>query len=179
MKKIVLFSALACLLATHAIAQENKDKNNIQSPPAAEQKPFEKSPALPEFKMILRDSATFFNTADIPKGKPIMLVFFDPDCKHCKDFTKDMVAGMESLKNVRIYMITTAHNMKMLREFYDNNHLGDYPNIMAVGRDVDFFYVPYFGVTRFPDIAIYSKRKKLIKHFQGEQPVSELVKYIP
>lgn len=179
MKHAFLLSALLCLLITQATAQENTNKpktdTSAKTPAKEPLKPYEQDPTLPDFKIILMDSS-IMKTSEIPKGKPIMLLFFDPTCKHCKDFTKNMLAGMDSLKNTRIYMITNCHNMNDIRTFYKDFHLENYKNIKAIGRDPDFFYITHYGVRTFPDMTVYDKRKKLVKHFSGETTVAELYK---
>ena len=41
------------------------------------------SQQLPSFKMTLSDNQ-IFNSSELPKGKPLVLIYFDPDCDHCQ-----------------------------------------------------------------------------------------------
>jgi thiol-disulfide isomerase/thioredoxin len=165
------------LLSGLAYAQQPPQMPPPPPPGSDTMRLYEKKPDLPEFKIMLMDSVTIFNTADIPKGKPIMFVFFDPGCKHCKDFTQKMVEAMDSLQDVRIYMLTFSHDLASLRGFCTEYHLNDYKNIKLIGRDYEFFYMTFYAVMAYPDVAIYDKKKKFVKHFAGEIPVTELYNY--
>jgi hypothetical protein len=104
-------------------------------------------------------------------------MLFDPDCRHCKDLTKKMLKEMDSLKNIRFYLFTAAHSMTAIRKFYDDFHLADYPNIMVIGRDYEFFFHEFYGVKFVPDIALYDKDKNLIKLFEANATVKDLYEY--
>jgi len=106
-----------------------------------------------------------------------MIVFFSPDCKHCNDQMKVLVKGMDSLANVQFYMVTPVHSMTELRNFYTKYHLADYKNIQLVGRDYEFFFGTFYGISVVPDLALYDEQKKLIKLFEGNTTVTELYKY--
>ena len=173
MKRICLLLILIRLAIFNGYSQEMPPP----PPPGSDTvKKYEKDPNLPNFKILLLDSSTVFNTSEIPKGKPILLVYFDPTCKHCQEFTKNLLIGMDSLKDVRIYMFSLTHDMNSLRTFYSDYNLADYKNIKVVGREPYFFYLQYYSVMSFPDIAVYDKHKQFVKHFSGGASVTELYK---
>ena len=39
---------------------------------------------MPAFKMLLTDGS-FYTAADLPVGKPVVLIYFAPDCDHCQE----------------------------------------------------------------------------------------------
>ena len=162
-------------LSFTASAQDAKD---VTAPlPATVKKdslPYQRFPSLPAFNIMLADSATIFNTYNIPGGKPIALMLFDPDCKHCKDLTKRMLAAMDSLQDIQFYMLTPAHSMAAIRKFSADFHLADYKNVRVVGRDYEFFFHEYYGVKFVPDIALYDKNKTIIKLFEANATVQDL-----
>ena len=94
--------------------------------------PYLKYPTIPAFNVLAIDSVTLFNTYNIPKGRPCVLMFFDPDCKHCKATTKQLTEKMDSLKDVDFYMFSARHDMEMIRGFYKKYHLDSYSNIKVV-----------------------------------------------
>jgi thiol-disulfide isomerase/thioredoxin len=145
--------------------------------PAADTLPYLKYPKLPAFNIMRLDSTTIFNTYYIPTGKPILIMFFDPDCSHCKDFMPTMAKAMDSLKDIRIYMIAATSNMRAIQKFYDTYELGKYKNIEVVGRDYEFFFISYYGVRYIPDFALYDEHKKLIKLFESRITVDELYRH--
>jgi len=178
MKKILLLCImLGFALINNANAQTPKTP---QSPspkdgkPEEDSLPYRKYPTLPAFKLLELDSSTVFNTYDIPEGKPTILMLFSPDCDHCKHLTEKLTAGMDSLKDVQIYMMTPVSSMTELRDFYAKYHLADYKNIKIVGRDVDFFFFTFYGAHFVPYLALYDKHKKLIKSLDSNITVKEL-----
>ncbi len=175
MKNIVSLAVLTCLLSLSAYGQQ---KNDVKDSAAAKTDtlPYLKYPTLPAFNILLRDSVTIFNTYNIPEGKPSVIIFFDPDCVHCKDEIKMLLSGMDSLKDIRFYMITSVHNFRHIRRFYDDYHLGDYKNIEVFGRDYEYFFITYYGVKFVPDLVLYDKHKNLIKLFESRVTVEELYK---
>lgn len=128
---------------------------------------------MPAFKVRKLDSTTIFNTYDIPKGKPTMLMLFMPDCEHCQKQVERMIAGMDSIKNVQIYLFSPVPVFK-IKEFYDKYHLADYKNIVLVGQEYQFFFASYYKATSVPFIAVYNKNKKLMRAFQGSAHLKDI-----
>ena len=172
MKKLILPALLFSMLHTTARAQDT-----TAAPEKRETPVYIKYPELPAFNILLTDSITTFNTFSIPKGRPVMLVFFDPDCKHCKAETKELVAGMDSLSNIDIYFISPSHSMTDIRRFAGDNHLKDFSNVKLVGRDYEFFFATYYDVKFVPDIALYDDHKKILRLFEGHARIKELYDY--
>ena len=168
----LIWIVLMCFFAGNlAHAQDN---NTAQK---EEMAPYLKYPRLPAFNIMLPDSSTIFNTYNIPKGKPIAILFFDPDCKHCRSFTESLVKGMDSVKNVRFYMVTFNHNFGNLRDFYKNYELDKYKNIESVGRDYEFFVMSYYSAKHLPTLALYDGDKKLVTLIDGVKNVTEIYEW--
>lgn len=136
--------------------------------------PYKLTDVMPPFNMLLKDSVTILNTFNIPKGKYIALVLFSPDCSHCDHFAEQLTKSMDSLKDIRFYMMSTSPIMAQIRDFYKRHHLERYDNIEAVGWDYQFFYITHFGTMQIPDVAIYDENKKFVELFQANITVREL-----
>jgi len=135
--------------------------------------PYKKYPTLPAFSILMMDSVKQFNTYNIPEGKPTMLVMFSPECDHCQRFVKDMMANMDSLNNVQIYMITFL-TLPSLRAFYAKNEWKKYKNITA-GKDHKYFFMDFYKPKSVPFIIVYDKHKKLVTSFEGNVKITELI----
>ncbi|MCD6013520.1 MAG: alkyl hydroperoxide reductase/Thiol specific antioxidant/Mal allergen [Flavipsychrobacter sp.] len=170
MARRVFFSLVFCLFANSLFAQNA----NYPPPPDPREwakdsiKPYQKNPMLPAFNIMLMDSATIFNTYNIPAGKVTAMVFFDPTCKHCKSSIGGLMQGMDSVKDVQFYFFTLLHDYKEIRNFYEKYKMAEHPNIKAMGRDYEFFFVEHYRVLNLPDVALYDGRKKLIKLLEGD-----------
>jgi hypothetical protein len=164
--------ALASLLtasATGLFAQKR-----MPPPPRRDSIPYMFNNNLPAFNVLLRDSSGIFNTFNIPKGKPSVLLLFSPDCKHCNEFTGTLVRNIDSLKDVNIYMISMLQNITIMRNFIEAYDLDRYSNITVVGCDYEFFYLTYFAPMQLPAAAIFDADKKFIKLLDGTVSVNSL-----
>src|SRR5438045_3139972 len=63
------------------------------------------SQSIPPFKMILSNNK-IFNADDLPKGKPVILIYFDPDCDHCQKLMKEFFKRIDEFKKAEIVMVT-------------------------------------------------------------------------
>ena len=59
----------------------------------------------------------------------------------------------------------------------EDNHFDKYPNIKVVGRDYEFFYGEYYGVTLVPDFVLFNDQKMFIKYFEGSTTVADLYEW--
>jgi len=143
--------------------------------------PYKSDQNLPVFNILLKDSVTTFNSFNIPKGKPIALMLFSPDCKHCNDAMDEITRAMDSLRNIRFYLMTLSLDMTATRNFFNQHHLEKYENIEAVGCDYDFFFLTFFGAMHIPSLALYNSDKKFVHFFEPPFTVGQLFEkaYLP
>jgi hypothetical protein len=131
---------------------------------------------LPGFNLLLEDSTTHLNTADIPGGQSFIVIGFSPWCVHCQAETRDIVKNIQLLKNTRIYYVTDFPFGDM-KAFYQYFKLSKYPNIV-VGRDTANFYLKYFKATGVPYTAVFDSRKRLKKVLNGQTDAATLAKAV-
>ena len=120
---------------------------------------------LPDFKLLLPDSATNFYTEQLSSKKTTILISFSPECDHCKQQTKEIIENIERLKNVQIVMATTLP-FEMMKAFHAEYKIASYKNII-MGRDVLYFFPKYFLNHYLPLIAIYNKKGELLHYLDG------------
>lgn len=128
---------------------------------------------LPSFDLLLPDSVTKFTTADIPTGKPFIVIGFSPWCTHCQAETRDIVAHIEQFKNVNIYYVTPFPFWQM-KTFYKVFHLEKYPNI-TMGKEItkDVF-LSYFKAAGVPYTAVFDAQKRLKSAFTSQVNTEKL-----
>ena len=127
---------------------------------------------LPSFDLLLTDSTTHLNTANIPTGEPVIVIGFSPFCKHCQAETRDIVKHMDKLKNTRIYYVT-AYPFDQMQLFYRAFKLEQYSNIV-MGKDLKDYFLPYFKASGVPYTAIFDSKKRLIQASSGETKADKL-----
>ena len=131
---------------------------------------------LPSFDLLLTDSSTYLNTAEIPTGRSFVVIGFSPFCTHCQAETQDIVKHIEQLKNTNIYFVT-PFPFNTMKGFYNYYKLNKYPNI-TMGRDTNNAFMKYFSSTSVPYTTIYDPRKRLKQVFNGEANAARLMKAI-
>ena len=172
MYRLILVLLILGALSIPGFGQTNSAPDSTKK--AVDSLPYLKYPTMPAFNILSIDSTTIFNTYNIPTGSPTVLMFFDPDCKHCKATMKALLKGMDSIKNVQFYVFSARHDMSMIRGFANNYHLQSYPNIKVIGMDTEFFFFSFFKVRFVPDLAVYDGDKNFVKLYQGSVTVKEL-----
>src|ERR1043166_7947790 len=63
------------------------------------------SQSIPPFKMVLSDNK-IFTANDLPKGTPVILIYFDPDCDHCQKLMTAIFKKINDFKKAEIVMVT-------------------------------------------------------------------------
>lgn len=165
--------SFSCVLTVAAQQQDNIRK--FPSPNTnRDSLPYKLKPVLPQFRIMLTDSSTIFNSVSIPEGRPIVLMLFSPVCEHCSEAMASLLKDMDRLKDIRFYLISTVQSMTAIRKFYNDLDLGKYKNIEAIGWDFDYFYMENYFTLSVPDFAVYDKNKKLIKLFEVEMSAQQL-----
>src|SRR3569833_2471520 len=161
MKKILLIITLI-ITAGCTRAQDTVDTKNIQN--------------IPPFK-ILRQDSTWFSAKDLKKNKPVMIIYFSPDCSHCQHLMYDLRTKIKQIKNVQIVLVTFTEPsmLKMIQDFYKTNNLKKYPNITVGTEGHSYTVQRYYQVRMTPFIAIYDHKGKLVKAYAKAPNVNELV----
>ncbi len=153
---------LACLLSSSIYAQ----KDSIDAP-------FRRFPGIPPFDLLQTDSSTHLTKANINQKHKTLLMFFSPECTHCQHQTEDMLAAIDSLKDIQIVMATYQPFEEMLA-FNQKYEIAKYSNI-KLGRDTKYFLPPFFRMKSLPYLALYDGKGNFITSFEGNQPVAKLV----
>jgi thiol-disulfide isomerase/thioredoxin len=115
--------------------------------------------ALPSFKLLKMDSSTYFDTKEIPSGKPYVFFYFSSHCPYSRAQMQDILSNMNKLKNFHFYVFS-GYPFKEIKKFYIDYQLKKYSNI-TIGCDFKNFFSSYFKITSVPFLAIYGKDKKL------------------
>lgn len=128
---------------------------------------------LPNFKLLLSDSATILNTQEIPMEKPFVMLLISPDCPYSKSQVGSIVKNIQLLKDLHIYIIM-IHPLRRMLEFQNEFDLKKYKAI-TIGQDGSAAFGRYFAVTGVPFIAIYHKNKQLYRAKAGTLDPREIV----
>ena len=129
---------------------------------------------IPSFNLQLADSITYINTADIPTGKPVLVIGFSPYCTHCQAETRDILKHIDEFKNTRILYVT-AFPYSQMKAFYRFFRLEKYPNIV-MGRDTSNYFLPHFKAHGVPYTLVFDSKKRLEQVIDGQYDAVKLAK---
>ena len=129
---------------------------------------------VPSFRMV-KTNGKIFRAENLPFGKPIIIIYFSPECDDCQRLTDDLLARMNDFKNASIAMITYL-SVDAVSQFEARNNLKKYGNIY-IGTEGNYLFLKnYYNIEQFPFIALFSKDGDLIKkYYSKEINVSDLV----
>jgi thioredoxin-related protein len=136
---------------------------------------------IPPYRLLTKDSV-YITQANLKKNKPVMIIYFSPDCTHCQrmtyefkeEFTKEAKAKSKVLSHVQIVMATWTQ-LKAIQVFYRDFGLDKYPNIIVGTEGTTMQLQRYYQVKTTPYIAIYSKTGQLVKVFDKVPKIEDII----
>ena len=131
---------------------------------------------IPPFRMQ-RTDGHLFKAQEVPKTKPLLIIYFAPDCEHCQKLIHEVLARINDFKKTQIILIS-FEPINMVLSFEKDYHLGQYPNIMCGTETPTFYFKNLFNLSKTPFTALYDKKGTLIISYQNETPVDDLVKHL-
>lgn len=163
MKKAFLF-ALSALLSVAAFSQP------------ADTTTYLSNKNIPTIKLIQGDSSWLTNK-DIPKGKPVVIIYFSPECGHCQLTAQEIQNDMDKVKDA-FFVWVSYYPVPEIKDFSIKYKLAQYSNF-KFGRDPKYAIPSFYKVKFTPFMAVYDKRGKLVQTFeQGTDPetLSKIIK---
>ncbi|MDE3236378.1 MAG: thioredoxin family protein [Bacteroidota bacterium] len=161
MKKMYV---LLCMLCTAYIAQSQSVADSTL--------PYLKNPVLPQIKIVQSVSGkdtTWFTNDSLPANKPVVILYFSPDCGHCQYQAKEIIQNKEKFANA-FFVWVSYHPLEDIITFNEKYLSGPQSN-MRVGRDPKYFIPSYYRVQFTPFIAVYNAQGKFVKEFrEGAKP---------
>lgn len=128
---------------------------------------------LPAFMMTLTSGEALM-TNTLP-GR-LVLIFYNPACDHCQREAEAIRTGLGVFQNYSLYFIA-ANSLEEIRQFAKDYDLEGHQNILFARAEVADV-IREMGPMGTPALFIYSSDKQLVKKFDGETKVEEIVKYL-
>ena len=92
-------------------------------------------------------------------------MLFSPDCDHCQHEAQEIVARKADFRNTHIIMATT-YPIARMNEFAATYGLDKMENVV-MAKDPFYVLLSFYSIRQFPYLALYDKKRKLIKTFEG------------
>jgi len=90
--------ALAC---SHILFAQPTQPNQPATDPANAQAPYLRFPTLPPFHLLKLDSATYLTKEDVKKNRKTIVMYFSPDCEHCKHEIESFFGRLGQIQGYR------------------------------------------------------------------------------
>ena len=135
--------------------------------------PYLKNPEIPPFRLLKVDSVHFYTKDDIKKNRKVLIMFFSPECEHCKHQMQDILTDFSKFKDIEIVM-ATFQPFEEMQTFYTYYRIADHPNIL-MGRDEKYMLPPFYRMQSLPFLALYDKNGQFITKFEGNQHVDTIL----
>ena len=133
-----------------------------------------RSQTIPHFKMTLSNNK-IFNAIDLPKDKPLVLIYFDPDCDHCQKLMTELFKKINSFKKVEMVLITFK-SVTEVAAFEKKYTTSKYAN-MKVGTEGTLFYLKnYYKLVKMPFTVLYDSKGNYNFSYREETHVDDLIK---
>jgi thioredoxin-related protein len=133
---------------------------------------FAQAGKLPPFRMM-QANGKVFKAEELPIGKPIIIIYFSPDCDHCNQLMKDFLKREANFEKASIAMVTYLP-VDDVRKFSKKYNLSKYSNIYVGSEGSTFFLKNYYQLTQIPFIALYTKNGDIVKSYNNEGALSEV-----
>ncbi len=128
------------------------------------------------FKMQMVNGKSFTYT-QLKKDIPTILVYFSPTCDHCKAFTEELMKHTKELAHKQVVMIS-YEPLNEIKKFDELYKVSAQPAVKIGTEGYTFIVQKYYGIQRFPFIALYNKQMKLVKILPDKEKPEVLVQQI-
>ncbi len=128
---------------------------------------FAQAGKVPPFRMVKSDGKVF-RAENLPLGKPIIIIYFSPDCDDCQMFISELLSRINDFRNVSIAMVTYL-SVESVSEFVAKNKLTRYTDIYVGTEGSNLFIKNYYNISLFPFAALYNKNGDLIKKYNSKE----------
>ena len=128
---------------------------------------------LPPFQMM-QANGKVFKAHDLPMGKPILIVYFSPDCDHCEKMLKEFFKQSLGFQKASVAFVTYLPVDKVSK-FEKDYNLGKFSNMYAGTEGTTFFLRNYYKITDVPFAALYTKDGDFVTSYEKDVNLKELI----
>jgi thioredoxin-related protein len=128
---------------------------------------------LPPFKMM-QSNGKIFTAHDLPMGKPILIIYFSPDCDHCEKMLKEFFRQSSGFQKASVAFITYLP-VDRVSKFEKEFNLTTYQNMYAGTEGATFFVRNYYKIMDMPFAALYTKNGDLVTSYKSEVNLKGLI----
>jgi thioredoxin-related protein len=127
---------------------------------------------VPAFRMVL-SSGKLFHASSLPQGKPIIVIYFSPECDHCHILMKEWFKQAGNFRKASVAMITflPLNSVTLFEKEYNTKQ---HSNIIAGTEGTTFLVRNYYKVLDLPFVALHDKNGNLVSTYSKDIPLNTL-----
>ncbi|GAB3933498.1 TlpA family protein disulfide reductase [Mucilaginibacter myungsuensis] len=131
---------------------------------------------IPNYKILTTDSV-WKTPANLAKGKPVVLIYFAPDCSHCLKMMYEMQPKLKELAGIQVVMITWSnnHDIRAIKIFKRDFDLKKHPNFTIGTEGYTGVVQRYYEIDTTPYLALYDSNRKWVKAFDKVTKTEEIL----
>lgn len=133
---------------------------------------------IPEFEFVNIKTGAIFKTQDLLKDRPVVFVYFNTECEHCKYEVSQISKSINQFERFQIILISIEEPDILLEFFNKQSLLTGSKNYVSVLYDKHLQFEKIFGNCPFPTSFIYNKDHDLVKVFKGEVKIEAILNYL-
>jgi hypothetical protein len=134
---------------------------------------YAQSGKLPPFSIMQTNGKTF-KAQNLPFEKPIIIIYFSPDCEDCLLFMDKFFNKINDFSKASIVMITFLP-IDDVAKFAVKFKTARYKNITLGTEGSTFFIKDYYRIMELPFAALYDKNGNMQSSYQKKIPLKELI----
>ncbi len=131
------------------------------------------SQTMPVFSIAQSNGKTL-NTANLPHTKPVVLIYFSPDCEHCTTLLDSVFSQIDKFKKATILLVS-FRPINEIKAFEKKYKVADHKNIIVGMEQPIFFLKSLYQLQSTPFTGLFNKEGNLIYSYKKETPVNDLL----
>lgn len=128
--------------------------------------PYQKDSTIPTFSILQTDKKTWFNKEALPHDRPVVIIYFNPECGHCQLTAHEFEEKSDKLKDVFFVWVTYDTSFSQIKSFAEEYKMLDAKNV-RVGRDPKYYVPSFYRVKFTPFMAVYNKEGRLVQAYES------------
>lgn len=127
---------------------------------------------VPAFRMSL-SNGKLFHASNLPQGKPIIVIYFSPECDHCHVLMKEWFKQAGNFRKASVAMITflPLNSVALFEKEYNTKQ---HSNIITGTEGTTFLVRNYYKVLDLPFVALHDKNGNLVSTYSKDIPLNTL-----
>jgi thiol-disulfide isomerase/thioredoxin len=122
---------------------------------------------IPPFRMM-QVNGKIFKAENLPVGKPVVIIYFSPDCEECQKLTGELLGRMDNFMNVTFAMIT-YQPVENVKKYVIKNKLNNYSNIFIGTEGSSLFVRNWYNIMTFPYLVLFNAKGEMITKYNTKE----------